>query len=133
MKQNNYYRRITERLPQFLTKIKFKGLKRVQLRKGLALYLLIFLSLMFLFLVYETSVAYETFLKTKTEKEGVEQSLSYWEDILAKHPNYVDGYYNAAVYALKLNEKAKAGQYLDKALYYDPLFQKALDLKKFVK
>lgn len=128
-----YYRRITERLPQILTVINLKKIKKLQIRKGLALYLLIFLCFMFAFLVYETSSAYDTFLKTKTEKERVEQSLSYWEDAVKKHPNYVDGYYNAAVYALKLNEKAKAGEYLEKALYYDPLFQKALELKKFVK
>lgn len=157
-----YYRRITEGFPQDLRKflkkkgnglLEFKdkvGKKRTQiekktkkalakvfisprhLKKGLLRYFLIFLSLLSLMLIYQVSIAFDSYLKTKEERDKTLQSLYYWEKVLEQHPDYVDAYYEAAVEASKLNEKGKALVFLDKALFYDPLFKEALELKKLL-
>lgn len=58
------------------------------------------------------------------------KTLNYWEDVVRKHPNFPDGFYNAAVYAAKVRETEKALIYLDKAIRLDPTFTKAMELKK---
>lgn len=144
MKQNNYYRRITELLPKVFQKnIRLprlsKGFKknlrlifgsRKDVSRGMQGYGFIFLFLLFILLSYLLLNLYNTYKKTVADHAQRVEKLSYWEGVLKKHPNFVDAYYSAALEAARLKENNKAIKLLDKALFYDPLFKEAIDLKK---
>lgn len=89
--------------------------------------ILVILSLTVTFLGYETYMFHSDL---RQKRQDAQEMLTYWEKVLLKHPNFPDAYYNAAYYAAKLFDNKKAVGYLDMALYYDPSFKKAEDLKK---
>lgn len=79
--------------------------------------------------------AYLLELQTEYKRVVVERkkelaNLAYWEEIVKKHPNFPDAYYNAAVHSARLNDRQQAYFYLEKALELDPTFQKAQEFKK---
>lgn len=145
MKQSNYYRRITELLPKVIKKnlglSKHHGKKikehakavlvsRKHVKTGILRYSFLFLLLLFFLLSYLLINLYDAYTKTISSHNQSVEKLSYWENILKKHPNYVDVYYSAALEAIKLKENNKAVDFLEKALFYDPLFKEAEELKK---
>lgn len=58
------------------------------------------------------------------------KNLLYWEAITTKYPSYPDGYYKAAVSAVRLRDNTRALRYLNEALTLDPFFKEARELKK---
>lgn len=118
MKTKKYYRIFTERLP----KVK-------KIKKSLFLLLGIYLILISSFSFWYASALYSTNKSMKQQKLKEQRNLLYWEQVIAKHPNYPDAFYNAAYYAARLSQKEKAIEYVQKALYFDPNFRLAEDLK----
>lgn len=119
MKFSGYYRIFTDLLP--------KGFKKIA--KSLEEYILLFLIILLIAFSYIAFNLYNFSIEAKNEKAVQEQKLVYWEKVVEKSSNYPDGWYNAAYFSLRLNERDKALMYLKKALNLDPNFQKADDLK----
>lgn len=112
-KKKNYYRTITERLPQDLFRFS-----------------LFFLCLSFVAFLLFVVYLFQAYEKVKYERQGAIDSLSYWESVVLKQPNSPDAYYQAGIYAAKLGESQKAIGFLDKAVKLDPSFKKANSLSQ---
>ena len=84
-------------------------------------------------MTYLVFLFYLKFLESETEYRRVVKEFQYWESVISKHPNFPDGYYNAAIIAAQLGEKEKAVGYLDRALEFDPDFTEARELEKQLK
>ncbi len=78
-------------------------------------------------LFYETFKDYRANMQVQQEYQ---ESLSYWESVIAKYPQFPAAYYEAAVYAARLSENNKAREFIDKALFIDPNFFEAEVLAK---
>lgn len=134
---NSYYRRITETLPQgfkkfikTLEKQVRPGLRKENLRYHLTHFSIMFMIILFIFLVYYAILSYIQLVATQEDHGRAISSLSYWEEIVEKHPNFPDGYYNAALYAAMLGEREKATELLERALVLDPTFNDAKKLEE---
>ena len=135
----NYYRKITELL-QIRFKLFIKNLekdflsamKKENIKLQFANFTILFLIMLFIFLLIYGALSYLDFLKITEERKSAENSLSYWEEIIGKHPNVPDSYYNAAIYAVSLKQKSKAIDYVGKALRLDSDFKEALELGDFL-
>lgn len=120
----NYYRRITEALPQDLK----KALKIKNLQKHSKRYLLVFLASSFFILSLYAVFSYMEYASLKEQWLRTFDSLSYWEEIATKQGNSPDAYYQAGFYAAQLRDNKKAIIYLEKALMLDPGFERAQKL-----
>lgn len=121
-----FSRRITEALPQgFL-----KGLKRKELAPHLLNYLTLFLIILSAFLLFFLGMVYLSYTEAQQERRMAQDNLSYWQDVVKKHPNFTDGYYNAGLYAAELKDYKTSVEFLDRAIALDPQFKKAIDLEK---
>lgn len=58
------------------------------------------------------------------------KSLSSWEKLFTKYPNYPEVYYNAAFYAARVGDREKAVVYIQKSLRLNPNFGPSLKLEK---
>ncbi|PIT89024.1 MAG: hypothetical protein COU27_02560 [Candidatus Levybacteria bacterium CG10_big_fil_rev_8_21_14_0_10_36_7] len=134
MNKENYYRKITALLPRVkksIDKIKL-GFNKKMVKKNLLIFFLFFLFLTSIFLAYCSFEIYQLYNRVDADyKKGI-NSLSYWEAVVEKHPNYTDAYYKLALEAFKIKKFDKAAEYLDKALFLDPNFEKAKDLKALI-
>lgn len=110
---NNYYRKITESLPQ---------------TKYIGDYFVVFLLVFFFFSLALSGYLYIKLLSIKDLRRQTAENLTYWQQISKNHPNSPDAFYESGFYAAKLGDKKKATEYLEKALILDPEFQKAKDL-----
>lgn len=117
MKDTDYYRRITERLPKGLS----EHMKQFFIFLLSATALVFICLLVFLFFKYQTAL---------DERKKVSDSLLYWEDVVKHNPNLPDAYYNSAVYSIELGENNAAVGFLNQAIELDPSFGKAIELKK---
>jgi len=88
---------------------------------------LILLSLALLWQLYVLSSGY---YKATLERVYAEKRLVYWSSIIDKLPNSPDAYFQAAAYSYALGENTKARAFLDRALYLDPEFKDAMELRK---
>jgi hypothetical protein len=95
-------------------------------------YFTVFLTFFFFFLFVLTMVIYQSVEEVKALHAKEVKNLSYWEGITTKYPTYPDGYYKAAVLAIRLRDNARALRYLNEALTLDPFFKEARELKKQV-
>ncbi len=134
---NNYYRRITVSLPQGLKKrlkrttrqIKIE-LKSVNLKYHLINLSIMFMAILFILQVFLIILTYAWYYSAKEEFNRAETDFAYWENVVDQHPNFTDGFYNAALSAAKLGETGKAITYIQKALILDPEFQAAEELEE---
>lgn len=133
----NYYRRITELLPlsfklfiKNLRKDFSLALKRENINLQFSNFTILFLIMLFIFLLIYGALSYMNLQEMTEKRSSIKNNLSYWEEIIGKHPNVPDSYYNAAIYAATLSEKQKALEFLDKALYLDPDFEEAKRLER---
>lgn len=92
-------------------------------------FLLILLPLLG-YLLFQFSKEYSAVSNERVVKE---KALLYWESVITKYPNLPDAYYKAAVYALGLNKKEKALEFLQKAIFLDPEFKEAKLLEKAIR
>lgn len=100
--------------------------------KSLSRFFLVYLIFIALFLLYLTFHLYALDIYQKTVREKEEKKLVYWEEVVKNHPNYPDGYYQAALSAIRLKQWQKAKDFLKKALLLDPNFKEAQELSRFV-
>lgn len=102
---------------------------RLDLKKIVSFFFLFFL----IFTIFLGKIAFDTFKQAeRVKRERVEATaqLEYWESVLAKHPDYPDALYKAAVSAVRLGEKEKAKEFIHRAIELDPTFQAARELGK---
>jgi tetratricopeptide (TPR) repeat protein len=121
-KSKDYYRKITESLPQ--------GSDLVPHFLG---YLTLFMALMAVLLTTYISLLALNLLEVKEQKTKATDNLAYWESVVRTHPNFTDGYYNAGFYSYILGDKGKAIGYVTKALKLDPNFEEAKELEKIIR
>jgi tetratricopeptide (TPR) repeat protein len=121
-KKQNYYRRITESLPQ-----------ASDLAPHIVGYLTVYMAVMALLLTAYLFFLSLKFFEVSERKLQAKDNLSYWESVVKVHPNFTDGYYNAGFYSFVLGDKAKALEYLDEALSLDPGFEKARELEELIR
>lgn len=120
--KRDYLRNFTDVFP--------KWVNRKDIGKSLEHYFSLYLVVLFIFLLMLSIGLYRT-LETVREKYKQEQErLSYWQDVVKKHPHYPDGYYEAGLVAGGLKEKKQAVEYLNKAIELDPSFEKAKKLRE---
>lgn len=141
-----YSRRITELLPTALSKggikLRLFPIEKclVILKRGwkylssltkqyvqFVLTLLIILSLALLWQLYVLSSGY---YQAKVEREYATKRLAYWNDVIENYSNFTDAYFQAAVYSYALGDNKKAREFLDRALYLDPEFKDAMELRR---
>ena len=72
----------------------------------------------------------QRYIDAKKVFEAKRSEFVYWEAVVAQYPAIPDVLYNASVSALKAGLKDEALRLLDRAITIDPLFKKALELKK---
>lgn len=73
---------------------------------------------------------YELYKQEVAEKDSVVKNLNYWNGVVQKYPHFPAAYYEAAVYAARLEEREQAKDLLKKALMIDPNFFEAEALAK---
>lgn len=126
-----YFRRITVVLPSTHVKKLKKGASyTVSLSDHYARYLLTALLLLFLLLSWQLYDLINTYTQTKNERAYAINRLTYWNKVIENHANFPDAYYQAAAYSYSLGDTKRAGELLDKALFLDPEFKDAMELKK---
>lgn len=147
MRHTSFYRRITDLLPNKQLKDlkninkKFKkmwtgaSVKKIRLyfknsNKPLNNIILIFLVFSALFLSVLAYGFNQLYLELKEQRNEGLKHATYWEDVVKKHPNYPDAYYQAAWYFYTLGYKKKAYTLLEKALFMNPDFREAKELEE---
>lgn len=73
---------------------------------------------------------YSLYQHEVSEKNSAIRNLNYWQRVVEDHPHFPAAYYEAAVYAARLEEREKAKELLQKALTIDPNFFEAEALAK---
>jgi len=111
----DYYRRITESLPQ---RVYFTNLS------------LLFLCVLLIFLSILAGIAYIAQVAAKGARAEITDNFNYWRGITEKHPNSPDAFYEAGFYAAELGDKSKAQKFLGEAMRLDPSFEKAKELEQ---
>lgn len=91
---------------------------------------MMYMVILFIFLVYFVILTYFQFLYAGDNHNRVVAEFDYWEDVVKRHPNFPDAYYNAALYAGMLNQKERSAALLDRALTLDPDFKEAMELEQ---
>jgi len=66
------------------------------------------------------------------QREVLTSELKTWESIAQEFPNFKDAYYQLAVLSYRLGDFEKAKEYVKKALFLDPNFDKAKELEKLL-
>lgn len=92
-------------------------------------YFLLYFVFIACFFAYAKFVLYKEYENLRWMRNQELIALVYWEEVIRKHPNFPDAYYQAGVHSLRLNSGEKALMYLDKAILLDPAFEDALKLK----
>lgn len=70
------------------------------------------------------------YVEARTRYKQEEEQYSYWRQAIQAHPSYTDAYYEAAKHAVRLSRLQEALDDLNLALYLDPHFTQAQELKK---
>lgn len=131
MNKKSYYRKITELLP--LRLLIWKYLNQPDLRRSYLEFLIFFTLTLSIFLSLFVALTYLNYFEVKKEHDMALGNFRYWEQVIETHPNFTDGYYNAALYAGRLGQKEKAIELINKALVLDPMFSEAEKLKEEIK
>ncbi len=121
------YRRITENLKNFkkrnsmvLKSLKFQG----------SVFLFITTIGLILFLSLDLLISLQRQKEINLERTKIQGEIKLWEQIAEKYPGYKETYFQLTKLEYQIREYDKAKYYVDKALYIDPNFEKAIELKK---
>lgn len=132
-----YSRKITESLPQALTKsengssfftkksLAAKSSVKSMLEHEFTLFTLIFLGICFIFLATVATFLALNYQNVASEHLAAENNYLYWNEVAKKQGNSPDAYYQAGIYAYELGKNKDAYDLLQKALDLDPGFKKA--------
>jgi tetratricopeptide (TPR) repeat protein len=114
-KIKDYYRKITESLPQagHFTNIS-----------------LLFLVILLLSSTALAVASYIVLVETKEARHELAQNLNYWQSVAEKHPNSPDVFFKAGYYAARTGDIITAQKYLNEALRLDPSFDAAKALSQ---
>lgn len=66
------------------------------------------------------------------QRKVLASELKTWESVVQNFPNFKDAYFELAVISYRLGDLEKAREYIKKALYLDPNFEKARDLERLL-
>ena len=132
-----YYRKKTASLTQKKIKAVKKvakeelkpALKKENLTHHALRYLVVFLAVLAIFSLAQGALFYLKYQEVKDAYGEVVVDYEYWQKVVRDHPNFPDGYYNAAVYAGMLDRKDEAISYIRKAIVLDPEFIEAKELE----
>jgi Tfp pilus assembly protein PilF len=72
-------------------------------------------------------------IKRAKDPEEIRSEADNWQKIIDQYPEYRDGYLQLAILHLKLGEKEKASQALEKAAELAPNYQAAKELEEIIK
>lgn len=92
--------------------------------------LLVNLIMFFFIVLFMTKALNGLYEKTEHDKKQTLQSLQYWKNVVEKHPNYPDAYFEAALYSYEIGDMQNAFIFLNNALLLNPHFKEAQDLKE---
>lgn len=115
----SFYRRINAIFPQKAIKVAV-----LQYVSHVALTSFVLLTLI---LAYVFMITFGEYRQLSQQQNENLQKLSYWEKVLSDRPQYPAAYFEAALYAAKLNQPQKAIEYLQRVLVLDPNFKEARD------
>lgn len=107
---------------------KESALKKI--KKPFKQYLLLTLVICSVFLLLILARMQSLNLEAIKARVEAEKQALYWEDIIKKHSDYPDAYYQAAWYSYTLGKKQKAYEFVNQAIALDPGFKKAIELKE---
>jgi len=137
MKFPNIYRVITDPLRSSfseargfkkITKKNSKIFKKLKFQWLVTLYLVT--AVLVLILSFDLLSSLQKQKEINFEKEKIRSEIKLWEDLSQKYPNYSEAYFQLAILNYKLGEFKSAKYYVDKALYLNPDFEKARNLKE---
>ena len=83
-------------------------------------------AVVMVFVFVELLDQYETM---QEQQASIQKVLNYWQRVLKTENSSPDIYLQAAVTAYQLGDRGLAYQYVNKALFLDPNFDRAQDLK----
>lgn len=89
-----------------------------------------------LFLIYSAFFLRDFFLIKQKEKDALGKlygEKQHWERVVAKYPDYRDGYYQLAIIEYSLGNKEQAKYYLVKTFEIDANFEEGKELEKILK
>lgn len=123
----NIYRTITERFKKIHRK-NSKVFKKLKFQTIVTVYLITAFLILVLSLDLLNSLQKQKELNF--EKEKIKSEIKLWEELSKKYPGYSETYFQLAVLNYRLGEFKNSRYYADKALYLDPDFEKARNLRE---
>lgn len=129
----NIYRTITEpfRLFKKSKKKNSKIFKKLKFQGLVTFYIVT--SALILLLSFDLLFSLQKQKEINFEKTKIESEIKLWEAISAKYQGYKEAYYQLALLNYRIGETDKSRNYIERALYLDPNFEKARDLQKTLK
>ena len=112
---------------------KFKPQDVVNIKKfyGHLISLFILSSLLCLFITAGVLlILAKSYEESVIKSREIAKQYYYWKEITVKHPNFPDGFLQAARYAKLLGENEEALGLVEKAIMIDPNSTNATDLKR---
>lgn len=122
-------RTITERFSKF----KKKNLKILQKIKFESLIFVYVVTIIFILISgFDLLNNFQKQKEINFQKEKIQSEIILWQDIANKFTGYKEAYYQLAVLEYRLGEIEKSKYYIEKSLYLDPNFDKAMEFKKIL-
>ncbi|PIT89289.1 MAG: hypothetical protein COU27_01130 [Candidatus Levybacteria bacterium CG10_big_fil_rev_8_21_14_0_10_36_7] len=128
----NFYRTFPDLLPKGGLYDKIIGFIQVG-RRAFSMHFgkvfFVYFGVLVVLLSFVLLFSYQVYLNVASQHFEHARKLEYWEEVVTSHPNYPDGYYNAAYFAARLGRKHLALKYVESSLYLDANFSEAKELK----
>ena len=120
------FRTITALLPKGLRKLLSNKYLAIHIR-GYFFLFFVLLALVLLQLLVFLNARHQLARDNYAQKT---KEYKYWTGVVSQFPNIPDILYNASLSAFNVGEDIEAKLYLSRALKIDPLFEKAIELRK---
>ena len=125
-------RSITENFKSSFPKINHATLFKIY-GGALRLFVVLIFAVAVVVVGYDLQKNLQTKQNIDQQRESLNKDLNFWISFLAKHQNYPDAYFQAAVLEYKLRDSSKAKMYLEKGLSLDPNSENGRKIKEFLK
>ncbi len=138
--KKQYYRIFTDFLPKEWRAVQKQGKKvftyiSQEIKKAEKHFnnLILFDLIISFFILAYFAIGFFSILKSvKSERLAVNKKFAYWKEVIRNYPNFPVAYYNAALFAWQLQKKSEAVNLLDKAIFLNPNFNEALELRSVI-
>lgn len=136
MKFPKIYRSFTDPLRQSFSEARrftkfrkknLKLLKQLKLQSVVSLYILTVALILLLSIDILGSLQKQK--EENFERAKIEGQIKLWEGIAEQYKGYKEAYFQLALLEYEIKDFPKAKDYVNKALYLDPNFEKARDLQ----